>query len=993
MPLLTLLNRLLPLRKARQDLKTTSSELNKYKLALDQTPAAVYIINRNMYFEYVNPAFTTLSGYTRDDLLNKHVNETIYSSQIPESRSFIAEALLKGETWQGELLTMHKSGKAYWANTIASPYKDESGKVDGYIIIQQDISDHKKMEMALEESENLYRNLIENSLDSVVLTQDFRFVYVNKVFLAIMGYTHEELMCINPFDIIAPEDRERVIDYHQKRISGEQKDSQTYQASFVRKNGSRFIAEMNSTSVFINGKPASLLTMRDITERETLVNAMRESEAKYKALVENSQDGITIIRDNRILFANQTYCKMLGYTTDELYNMPSVQTLHPDEHEKAFNIAKRRYKQDFSTINEVFRMVTKSGEIRECETSSTLIEYNGMWASFFTSHDITESKRIQMELQESEEKYRLLFEAESDAIFMIDTESGQILDVNPAASNIYGYTRDEFLTMKNTDVSAEPEKTADATRRNEKKVLLRYHRKKDNTIFPVELSSGFTTFKNRKIQIVTSRDITENMKMQDALRESEKKYRELSDFMPQTIYELDRNGNLLYMNKSGMEAFGISDTDYGKSCLNSFVPEDRERMVNNLKLTMDGKRSKPMNEYTAMSRSGRIFPVLIYGVPIVNDGVVAGTRGIIIDISERKATEQALRDSEEKYRSLIEKATDGIVITQDGSLKFANQAMSDIMQYSIDEMIDKPYLDFVIPEDHQVMIDFHKRRMQGESFTSIYRSHFIRKDKKVITVELNARTSAYNGRPAAFIVIRDITERINIENELKQAKEELERLNGELEDRIIESSRKLAETSTQLLNLQKENLQSQFEVLRQQVNPHFLFNSLNVLTSLIKLEPDLAEQFSEHLSKVYRYVLENKDNELVDLNTELRFLDAYIFLLNIRFVGKIKVNIEIPFEKRALLIIPLAMQLLIENAIKHNIMTKKEPLIIDIFVDERNYLNIINNLQERPSHFSSTGVGLKNIQNRYKLLINKEPVIEKTDKQFIAKVPLVQKGI
>jgi LytS/YehU family sensor histidine kinase len=164
---------------------------------------------------------------------------------------------------------------------------------------------------------------------------------------------------------------------------------------------------------------------------------------------------------------------------------------------------------------------------------------------------------------------------------------------------------------------------------------------------------------------------------------------------------------------------------------------------------------------------------------------------------------------------------------------------------------------------------------------------------------------------------------------------------------------------------------------------------LNVLTSLIKLEPDLAEKFSEHLSKVYRYILENKDNELVDLNTELNFLDAYIFLLNIRFVGKLKVNIDISEKMRSAQIIPLAMQLLIENAIKHNTMSKAAPLLIDIFIDSENYLNIINNLQERPSQLISTGVGLKNIQNRYLLLNNTQPIFEKTDTKFIAKVPLV----
>ena len=177
--------------------------------------------------------------------------------------------------------------------------------------------------------------------------------------------------------------------------------------------------------------------------------------------------------------------------------------------------------------------------------------------------------------------------------------------------------------------------------------------------------------------------------------------------------------------------------------------------------------------------------------------------------------------------------------------------------------------------------------------------------------------------------------------------------------------------------------------MKQQVNPHFLFNSLNVLTSFIKLEPDLAEKFSERLSLVYRYVLENKDYELVSLKTELDFLKAYIFLLDIRFLDKLKVDIRIPDDKLEEKIIPLAMQLLIENAIKHNTMSKLSKLKIDIYIDEENRLNIVNNLQERKTQIISTGVGLKNIRNRYSLLQLSEPEFIKTDIEFIARIPLI----
>jgi len=422
--------------------------------------------------------------------------------------------------------------------------------------------------------------------------------------------------------------------------------------------------------------------------------------------------------------------------------------------------------------------------------------------------------------------------------------------------------------------------------------------------------------------------------------------------------------------------------------INMVITEDRERGSEISQRRLQGDRSTVNGIFHFMAKDGTIRECDTYSSILELNGQIVSYI-TVHDLTENRRMQEKLLQSEEKYRTVIENATDGIVITQHGKLRFLNKSMCDMMQYAEDEIIDNPFLDYVIAEDQQVMIDFHRRRMAGEDFSSLYRSHLIRKDGKIITVELNARTSFYNGEPAAFIIIRDISNREKIENELKTAKQNLEELNRELEPRINESSESLNEARTQLINLQKENLQSQFDVLKQQVNPHFLFNSLNVLTSLIKLEPDLAEKFTEHLSKVYRYVLENKDNELVKLTTELDFLDAYIFLLNIRFMGKIIVNIRIPDEKRNCLVIPLAMQLLIENAIKHNAMSKKSPLVIDIFIDENHFLNIINNLQEREAHMASTGVGLKNIQNRYLLLNNSAPEFEKTPTHFIARIPLI----
>ena len=198
------------------------------------------------------------------------------------------------------------------------------------------------------------------------------------------------------------------------------------------------------------------------------------------------------------------------------------------------------------------------------------------------------------------------------------------------------------------------------------------------------------------------------------------------------------------------------------------------------------------------------------------------------------------------------------------------------------------------------------------------------------------------------------------------------------------------QASLQAEKLQKEIAQAQFESLKNQVNPHFLFNSLNVLTSLITVAPDLAEKFTEQLSKAYRYVLEHKGDDLVPLKTELEFIHSYIFLIDIRFKDKLKVDIDLPASKLNYLLPPLTLQLLIENAIKHNVVSKKSPLLIHIFIDANNYLCVDNNLQVRADKMASSQVGLRNITNRYGYITDKPVFFGIENSQYEAKIPLLQ---
>jgi two-component system, LytTR family, sensor kinase len=188
--------------------------------------------------------------------------------------------------------------------------------------------------------------------------------------------------------------------------------------------------------------------------------------------------------------------------------------------------------------------------------------------------------------------------------------------------------------------------------------------------------------------------------------------------------------------------------------------------------------------------------------------------------------------------------------------------------------------------------------------------------------------------------------------------------------------------------LEKEKANVQFDNLKNQLNPHFLFNALTSLNSLIFENQQLASEFVQQLSRVYRYVLQNKEKHFVLLATELDFISNYVKLLETRFEGALKIRFEISDDALQKAIVPVSLQILIENAVKHNIVDRDKPLDIDI-VSMGDYLVVSNNLQIRKRVESSNKQGLDNLRTLYRFLIEKPLVVEQTDDRFFVKIPLI----
>jgi PAS domain S-box-containing protein len=360
-------------------------------------------------------------------------------------------------------------------------------------------------------------------------------------------------------------------------------------------------------------------------------------------------------------------------------------------------------------------------------------------------------------------------------------------------------------------------------------------------------------------------DITRSKEAEMAVAESERNYKDLMDFLPQPIFEMNLGGQIILSNKAGDEFFGsLPDNPNEKvSAFDCFIKEDIPRIIENFRKSSLGIKTEP-GEFTAIKKDGTLCPVMVFGNPIVRNNKIVGRRGIIIDISERKKIELGLVD----------------------------------------------------------------------------------------------------------------------------AKDELERINDNLEQIVIERTKALTEANTELLKVQKENLQSQIEILKQQVNPHFLFNSLNVLSGLITVDVTKAQLFIDEFSQIYRYVLETIEKPVTSLSKEIDFMHSYLFLQQIRYGENLTFSVTIPAGLLAMVVPPLSLQVILENAIKHNIVNESKPLLIEIF-SEGQFLVVKNNLQPKISAPVSTGLGLKNLVKRYALITDMEPSFKIETNHYVARIPLI----
>jgi len=695
--------------------KMLKASEEKYRDLVEKINDMIYALDDKGIITYVSPA-VEMYGYAQPEIIGRSFTEIIHKDDIPISVEGFQRVVSRGEPQPTEFRAITRDGEVRWARALGTAIYD-GDRIVGIRGVLTDITGMKKAEEALRERlkfESLIADLasrfvtmtgkelgneIDNAMQSIVTT-----LQVDRSTLFEYNESKKQLQVLNSWASPGCESAPVSDIYNgtflswaaERLLRGEiikfsHLDELPDEAFREREVFIRDGTKSNVTIPLIVGNslvgvisfgslrseklwPEDLIQrlqlvstiFANVMDRQRAEKALRESEAKYRELVENISDIIySLDADATLTYVSPVAEKQYGYKQSEIVGKNFIEFVHEDDRQKLLEGVRRSLAGIFEIENAEFRIFTKSGELRWVRASENAIyEKDRIIGTRGVMSDITERKRAEEALRESEERYRMLIETLNEGILIVD-ESRVIRYVNQKLSDMLGYTADEIIGTPITSLV-------------------------DGINLPIleEQLSGRRMGKHN-------------------------------------VYEIE------WKRKDGKAISTI------------------------------------------------VSPQLLF-----EGDLFRGSFAAITDITERKKSEEALRESEEKYRNLVERANDGIAIVQNGKLKFINNRIADIIGYTVEEITNREFALFLHPDDINRVVQIYERRLAGEEVFPIYEVGAIHKNGSRIEIEINAGIIHYQGKQATLAIVRDITARKKTEEQIRSSLREKEALLKEIHHRV-----------------------------------------------------------------------------------------------------------------------------------------------------------------------------------------------------------------
>jgi PAS domain S-box-containing protein len=634
----------------------------RFRALFEQSPIPIHLFAADGESLEANQAWRELYGLGSGPIPHFNILQAEYFHQLGVrpyiSKAFAGEAttlptILFDTSWLGT-----PDGRTSWLNGFAYPIKDRSGAVREVVFVVDDVTEQKQAEDRLKQQEAQYRAVFEATIDGLVIN-DFHgnVVEVNPAFYRMHGYTREEMIGMPPPAFVHPDSHGLLQEFFVTIKEGKPFQCE---ALDVRKDGTVFPVEVHGATFTYNGEPHTLGIVRDLTERRRAEEAIRRSERRYEDVV-NSLDSIVWEEDaqsQRYTFVSKQAARLLGYPLEQWLAEPRFwyNHLHPGDREAAYAATSAAFAAGRSHELE-YRMLAADGRVVWFRDIITIVaENDGAVKLRGVMVDITEQKRIEQELRDSEEQYRAIFEASTDGL-TINTLDGRVVEVNPAFAAMHGYAQEEMRgldprTFIHPDDHAHVPKAFAAFRAGRQYSDIQAKDvRKDGTVFPVEVRGTTFVYRGEPHVLCVVRDITERLVQEEQLRLKEEQYRAIFEASTDGLVISDLDGNVQEVNPAFAASLGYTREELIHMSPQQWVhPDSHSNIVDFLHKIRAGERYHVIGKQ--VRNDGTVFPAEVRGTPFLYNGR-RHTLAIIHDITERVQAQELLEQRvEERTREL-----------------------------------------------------------------------------------------------------------------------------------------------------------------------------------------------------------------------------------------------------------------------------------------------------------------------------------------------------
>lgn len=670
----------------------------------------------------------------------------------------------------------------------------------------KEIEERKKVEAALRESEERYRQFIAYSAEgiyrvelrqpvSIALPEDeqiqlfFKHAFIAECNLSMAhmyGFeTQEEAIGVPISQLLLPSDPHNV-EYMRKFIHGGYRyfDQESHE---VDKFGRPKYFLNNATGFIENGYLMQVWgTQRDITERRLAEEALARSEQYYRSLIEHSTDIVTILDvEGKILYESPSIEKVLGYGVSELVGNNAFEFVHSDDVERIKRLFISLSKIPNTTVTIEYRFRHQDGSWRMMEsTGRNLLHEPGVNGIVVNSRDVTERRKAAEELQHNQASLLAIIENTKDSIWSLDANY-RIVTINSTFKKSFQLAFDIILEPGMHVLEVIPEDLRGTWQERYDRVLLKgesftvsdhfeYAGKSqdvDVSFNPIITNDGKITGAS-----VFARDVTERKRIEAAVTRSERYYRALIENALDIITILNVDGTVRYESPSIARIFGFSPDELVGRHITEFVhPDDRERLIETFRQGAASERKVVNEEFRFIHKDGSWRVLEVTGHNMLKDPVVAGIVVNSRDITLRKKAEQALLESEQQYRALVEQSSNPVYVLQHNKVVLVNAAWEELFGYKREEVLNEKfdYMTLIAPESWEVVRERMERRMKGLPVVPKYEMQALTKDGRHVYIDVSVAEITWHNKPAVQGVYYDITQRKRAEAALAAEKEQL----------------------------------------------------------------------------------------------------------------------------------------------------------------------------------------------------------------------------